>query len=87
MTDFAKWFKTTAASAQTTGTKPRMRDYFLVKVSENLFVILLLGLAAVLWAVGSGVVGTIDSQAKTFTQHLAELCFGVFLGTFTGKKV
>jgi hypothetical protein len=84
--DFSKFYSVVAKGAEATGQKPRIRDYVLVKLVENIFVLLLFVLTIVFAAVALFVEGK-NPEAQKWAQNAATLCLGVFLGLFAGRKV
>ncbi len=87
MKDFDKYFKTVAQSSQSTGQRPSVWHYLVLKLVDNFFVILLFLLTlAFAWY---GLVGadSKDPERVKWALNAASLCLGVFLGLFAGRKV
>ena len=86
MKDFRSFYTVVAKTAEATGQKPRIRDYFVVKLAENVFVVLLFFLTVFFTAVAL-FFPLRDEEAHKWTFNAASLCLGVFLGLFAGRKV
>ena len=87
MKDYKEYYTTVLKSAETTGDKPRLRDYAFIKICDNGLVLLLLFLVLLFVAAGySLAIFSSESKYITWFFDVAKLCLGVFLGLFAGKR-
>jgi hypothetical protein len=86
MKDFNKYYSIVSSTADTTGQRPSVRDYVLIKLVDNVFIILLVVLTLAFAWYGLSRPKSEPDQSK-WALNAASLCLGVFLGLFAGRKV
>ena len=86
MKDYQQYYQTVAKSADTTGQKPSIREYILIKLVDDLFIVLLFVLTFFFAVVGLFFTPT-NGEGTKWALDSAKLCLGIFLGLFAGKKL
>jgi hypothetical protein len=86
MKDYKEYYNTIMQSTATTGDKPRIRDYILIKVTDNVLIVLLFILTISFVAAGMYCTLKNSLQLSTWLLDAGKLCLGVFLGLFAAKN-
>lgn len=85
MKDYQRSYQTVAGSAATTGQKPSVWVYLVIRLADNIAIVLLFALTLTFAAVGLCAPST-NTEAIKWSLDAAKLCLGVFLGVFAGKR-
>jgi hypothetical protein len=77
MKDWAEYSKSKTTGGSTENSKPSIREYMLIKLTDNFLAVAVFVLCVIFAAIG--IFGKQDNNTA-WTLHAAELCLGVFLG-------
>lgn len=87
MKDWNTFAKTHHEHVATTSDKPKVRDYILLKTTDNMLAISVFILTLIFAYVGLFQFNSDGNADKVnWALHAAELCLGVFLGLLKGVK-
>ena len=90
MNNYQQYYQTVVQAAPTTGQKPTVKEYFLIQVADNIFIILLFVLTILFACIGLFYTPTNPAgnpDGSKWALDSSKLCLGVFLGLFAGKKL
>jgi hypothetical protein len=87
MTDWASFTKIHGERIATTGEKPKITHYLVVKATENMLKISVFILILLFAYIGIyGATTQTDANKMNWALHAAELCLGVFLGLLKSSE-
>jgi hypothetical protein len=85
MKDFERYYRIVSKSGETTGQKPSVWQYVLLRLADNFAVVLLTAITLFLASIGL-LLPRDNQEASRWALDAAKLCLGVLLGLFAGKK-
>ncbi|HET9569786.1 MAG TPA: hypothetical protein VFP20_00030 [Bacteroidales bacterium] len=84
MKDWSEYLKVVSEAQATTGERPKVGGYILIKITDNSLIIVLILLTLIFS--GLGLFLKCDTPDKTsWAFHAADLCLGVFLGVISTR--
>lgn len=87
MKEWSDYSKSHEQAIKTTGKIPSVRGYFLIKLIDGMPFIVLFLLTGIFVFLAFFVVDNQDPNKLNWALHATELCLGVLLGLYAGKKV
>lgn len=84
MKDWSEYTKVVSEAKTTTGERPRIGGYILVKLADNFQIILLVAFTLIFAGIGIFYI-TKEPEKTNWALHASELCLGVFLGVISTK--
>jgi hypothetical protein len=85
MKDFQQYYRIVVKSAETTGQKPSVCQYLLLRFADNFSVVLLTAVTLLLASIGL-LLPPDNPDGSKWALDAAKLCLGVLLGLFAGRK-
>ena len=86
MNTYKEYHETVSKTAASTGTKPRIRDYVVIKMCDNALIVFLVFLILLFPAVGVLLEIKKIANVSPWFFEVGKLCFGIFVGLFAAKR-